>query len=231
MNHMYVYSMPENTSSWTGKNGHGVRNMQKTSTRFVRKVYAFKTARAFGPKYMFGVEIPRSPSHALSLDKKNGNTLWQDAMDKELKAIMSFGTFRIPEKGEDLSEYQQIPYHIVFAVKHDGRRKARLVAGGHKTGSPTEDLYSGVVGIGNVRLLFLLAAVNGLEVRAADISNAYLYSKTQEKCMILAGPEFGPELAGKLIIIFKSLYGLKSAAARFHEHLGVTLPQNGISPI
>ena len=179
---------------------------------------------------MFGVEIPRSPSHALSLDKKNGNTLWQDAMDKELKAIMSFGTFRVPEKGEDLTEYQQIPYHIVFAVKHDGRRKARLVAGGHKTGSPTEDLYSGVVGIGNVRLLFLLAAVNGLEVRAADISNAYLYSKTQEKCMILAGPEFGPELAGKLIIIFKSLYGLKSAAARFHEHLGVTLRKMGYRP-
>ena len=196
----------------------------------VRKIYAFKTARAFGPKYMFGVEIPRSPSHALSLDKKNGNTLWQDAMDKELKAIMSFGTFRVPDKGEDLTEYQQIPYHIVFAVKHDGRRKARLVAGGHKTGSPTEDLYSGVVGIGNVRLLFLLAAVNGLEVRAADISNAYLYSKTQEKCMILAGPEFGPDLAGKLIIIFKSLYGLKSAAARFHEHLGVTLRKMGYRP-
>ena len=197
---------------------------------FVRKIYAFKTACVFGLKYMFGVEIPRSPSHALSLDKKNGNTLWQDAMDKELKAIMLFGTFRIPNKGEDLADYQQISFHIVFVVKHNGCRKARLVAGGHKSGSPTEDLYSGVVGIGNVRLLFLLAAVNGLEVRAADISNAYLYSKTQEKCMILVGPEFGPDLAGKLIIIFKSLYGLKSAAARFHEHLGMTLCKMGYGP-
>ena len=178
---------------------------------------------------MFGVEVPRSPTHALLLDKKNGNNLWKEAMDKELNAIMSFGTFRVPDEGEDLSEYQKIPYHVVFAVKHDGQRKARLVAGGHKTGDPTEDLYSGVVGIGNVRLLFLLAAVNGLEVRAADISNAYLYSKTQEKCMILAGPEFG-KLAGKLIIIYKSLYGLKSAAARFHEHLGVTLRRMGYRP-
>ena len=200
------------------------KNYSKDIRKFSRKVYAFKTSRAFGPKYMFGVEVPRSPTHALLLDKKNGNNLWKEAMDKELNAIMSFGTFRVPDEGEDLSEYQKIPYHVVFAVKHDGQRKACLVAGGHKTGDPTEDLYSGVVGIGNVRLLFL-----GLEVRAADISNAYLYSKTQEKCMILAGPEFG-KLAGKLIIIYKSLYRLKSAAARFHEHLVVTVRRMGYRP-
>jgi hypothetical protein len=34
-----------------------------------------------------------------------------------------------------------------------------------------------------------------------------------------AGPEFGVYLHGKNLIIDKSLYGLKSSAARFHEHL------------
>ena len=29
--------------------------------------------------------------------------------------------------------YQNIRVHLIFAVKHDGRHKARLVAGGHLT--------------------------------------------------------------------------------------------------
>jgi hypothetical protein len=34
-----------------------------------------------------------------------------------------------------------------------------------------------------------------------------------------AGPEFGVDLHGKILIIDKSLYGLKTSAARSHEHL------------
>jgi len=41
--------------------------------------------------------------------------------------------------------HQKIPCHIIFDVKFDGRRKARLVAGGHRTVDPGEDAYSGVV--------------------------------------------------------------------------------------
>ena len=32
--------------------------------------------------------------------------------------------------------YQKIRVHLIFAVKHDGRHKARLVAGGHLTPDP-----------------------------------------------------------------------------------------------
>ena len=41
--------------------------------------------------------------------------------------------------------HRKIPCHIIFDVKFDGRRKARLVAGGHRTVDPGEDAYSGVV--------------------------------------------------------------------------------------
>ena len=47
-----------------------------------------------------------------------------------------------------------------------------------------------------VRLGFLLAEMNGLKVCAADISSAYLYSKTREHHYIMAGPDFG-ELEAK----------------------------------
>ena len=45
------------------------------------------------------------------------------------------------------SRYQKIGVHLVFAVKHDGSHKARLVAGGHLTPEPVESVYSGLVSI------------------------------------------------------------------------------------
>jgi hypothetical protein len=46
---------------------------------------------------------------------------------------------------------------MVFDVKHDGHRKSRLVAQGDKVLVPTEDVYSGMVGIETIRLAMVLA--------------------------------------------------------------------------
>ncbi len=59
-----------------------------------RMVAVFKTTKSFAPKYKFGVEVPRSPKHALELDTKEGNHLWEEAMKKELDQINEYGTFR-----------------------------------------------------------------------------------------------------------------------------------------
>ena len=83
------------------------------------------------------------------------------------------------------------------------RHKARLVAGGHKTDPPQEDIYSGVVGSETIKLGFLIGDANGLVVCAADIGSAYLNSVTREKVFIIAGPEFGPELKGKFFDYFQ----------------------------
>ena len=47
---------------------------------------------------------------------------------------------------------------------------------------------------------------------------------------MIAGPEFGPLLCGKRMIIDKSLYGLKTSSARFHEHLSAKLRLMGYKP-
>jgi hypothetical protein len=59
-----------------------------------------------------------------------------------------------------LDAFQKIPYHLVFEVKIYLRKKACLVAGGHKTAPPKEDLYLGVVDIFTVRLGHMTAAAN-----------------------------------------------------------------------
>ena len=108
---------------------------------------------------------------------------------------------------------------MVFDVKYDLRHKARLVAGGNWTVNEKEDIYSGVVRMDTVRIGFFLGELYGLSCCACDIGNAFLYGKTKEKVYITAGPEFGANLCGKNLIINKSLYGLKTSAAIFHEHL------------
>ena len=42
-----------------------------------------------------------------------------------------------------------------------------------------------------IRMAFVLASMNDLEVYAADISTAFLYGKTREKVYVVAGKEFG----------------------------------------
>ena len=75
--------------------------------------------------------------------------------------------------------------------------------------------------------MVFLGELYGLSCCACDIGNAFLYGKTKEKVYITAGPEFGASLHGKNLIIDKSLYGLKTSAARFHEHLAESLLRLG----
>ena len=80
--------------------------------------------------------------------------------------------------------------HLVFANKHDGHHKARLVAGGHLTSDPIDSIYSGIVSSRSLILTIFLAKLNDMKVWAADIGNAYLEATTKEKLYIASGPEF-----------------------------------------
>ena len=106
--------------------------------------------------------------------------------------------------------------HLVFAVKFDGRHKARLVADGHLTPEPIENIYSGVGSLRNLRLVIFLGKLNNLELWGADIGNAYLEAFTDEKPYIVAGPEF-LQLERYIRIFLKALYGLKSSCKRWAE--------------
>jgi hypothetical protein len=67
-------------------------------------------------------------------------------------------------------------------------RKARFVAGGHITDPPKDMTYSSVVSRDSVRIAFLIAALNELDIMAADIQKAYLNADTKETTYFLAGP-------------------------------------------
>ena len=79
----------------------------------------------------FGIQEPNSVEETYKLDKENNNTHWHNAITKELKNVIV--AFKLLGEGENPPVgSKEIPYHIIFDVKFDLTRKARLVAGGHR---------------------------------------------------------------------------------------------------
>ena len=57
---------------------------------------------------------------------------------------------------------------------------------------------------------FILAQMHDLQCIAGDVGNVSFASFTTEKLYIIVGLEFGPELAGKQLILSRSVYGIKT---------------------
>jgi hypothetical protein len=85
---------------------------------------------------------------------------------------------------------------MIFDVKVDLTREARLVAGGHWMGPSSQATYSTVVSRDSIRIDFLIAALNDIEILSADIGNAHLNTPTKEQVHTMAGPEFSPNHIG-----------------------------------
>ena len=123
--------------------------------------------------------------------------------------------------------YQKIPCHMIFDVKmEDFRRKARLVAGGHKTEAPATRTYASVVSRETVHMALTITTLNDLEVKVGDVLNAYITALITEKVWTVLGPEFGPD-QGRSAMIVRALYGVKSAGAAFRAHLASCMRQMG----
>jgi Reverse transcriptase (RNA-dependent DNA polymerase). len=132
--------------------------------------------------------------------------------------------------GQAMPSYQEIGYHWVFDIKMDGdfTRKARLVAGGHTTETPTAMTYSSAVSRDSICIAFLVAALKDLRICAADVGNAYLNAPCKEKIWTVAGIEFVSKV-GSVMLIVRALYGLKSSGASWASMLNDSLKALGYS--
>ena len=165
------------------------------------------------------------------LDEQNGNTLWMDAIKMEMKNIRI--AFEVYDGNiNDLRGYQHVDCHMIFDIKMGGnfRRKARMVAGGHTTETPSSITYSSVVSRDSVRILLTVAALNDIDVLSSDIQNAYLTASCRERVYTTAGPKFGPADCGKTMLIVHALYGLKSSGPAFRSFLADHLWDIGYRP-
>ena len=209
-----------------------VHHALKTRHRLVNKV----KSKYWDTTHKFGIRLPKSVDEALQIDRDTGTTMWEDAIKKEMKNVRpAFTASDTPlseaRTGKKLVGYQEIGCHMIFDIKMDGKftRKARFVAGGHTTDPPSSTTYSSVVSRDSVRIAFLLAALNDLDIWTADIGNAYLNAPCREKIWTLAGSEFGSE-KGLVMIVTRALYGLKTSGASWRAMFSQSLRDLGFVP-
>ena len=160
--------------------------------------------------HKFGIETPKTYDDCVHIDKENRNT------SKVRVAFKLLGDDESPPP-----TFQEMRCHIVYDVKMENfQQKACLVAGGHMVTEVSSGTmpYASVASRESVRIALILAPLNNLEVKAADIENAYLTALIDEKIWCTLGPEFGGD-AGKRAIIVRALYGLKSAGSSLYNHL------------
>ena len=151
--------------------------------------------------HKYGIRIPKSVKEVYEIDKENGNTLWTEAIKKEMANV---GIAFSPSEEQNPHEFEKLGYqwincHMIFDVKlgENFCHKVRLVAGCHMTDTPASMTCSSVVSRDSMRICLTLAALNDLKVLSGDIQNAYLTAPNKEKIFMKAGPEFGSN-KGKL---------------------------------
>ena len=98
-----------------------------------------KTASKYWQKtHKYGHKIPKTERDTIRTNKENGDTLWWDTIQQEMKNVQpAFELFE--EKKDDIRiGYQKIECHMIFDIKlgDNFRRKEQLVGGGHKTVAP-----------------------------------------------------------------------------------------------
>jgi hypothetical protein len=75
-----------------------------------------QTTRYLKRTHKFGIDVPKTVKEALALDCKNGNTLWVDAIAKEMKEVrIAFNI--LPDDRSAPIGYQKIPCHMILDVK------------------------------------------------------------------------------------------------------------------
>ena len=177
----------------------------------------------------YGIAVPRNVKEALEIDRINQNTLWRDAIAKEMKNVrIAFDILDDNRSAEPGRTYLEC--YLIFDVKMDFTRKARFVANGSKTPDLLYPTYAGVVSRETVRIAFTYAALHDLDVMAGDIQNSYLTAPISEKYWMICSPEFGPEIEGCKAIIVRALYGTKTAGKDFRNHLRGCMDMLGYKP-
>ncbi|KAL7476293.1 hypothetical protein ACHAW6_002165, partial [Cyclotella cf. meneghiniana] len=131
--------------------------------------------------HKFGIELPKTVEETYMIVKATGTSFWRDAIKLEMKNVrVAFDV--LPDGVAPSSDHQYMKFHMIFDVKmEDFCRKARLVAGGHMTKTPATLTYASVVSQDTVRIALLMAALNDIDIWAANVLNTYITTPCSKK--------------------------------------------------
>src|SRR3954451_24136446 len=174
-----------------------------------------RTAKSFGHDFIvyLGDDTPTSISAAYASPDAD---YWKEAVRSEMDSVLANGTWEVTDR-----PYGCKPVGCKWVFKKklrpDGtieKYKARLVAKGYTQKEKEDffDTYSHVARLTTIRVLLLLAALNGLLVHQMDVKTAFLNGELDEKIYIQQPDGFVVNgQKRKVCKLLKYLYGLKQA--------------------
>ena len=142
--------------------------------------------------HKFWLKLPKMVSEVYAIDKKNRNTLWENVK-------IPFQV--IPKGKKPPNGFQYINCHMVLDIKMDFQRKIDLVVGAQMTHTPDTITYSSVVTRETLCIALTMAALHDLEVKVAEVLNAYVAAHNHEKILTVLGSEFGDDAGNSAIIV------------------------------
>jgi hypothetical protein len=166
-----------------------------------------------------------------ALNGPNGHE-WLPAIKAELDVLEGHDTWRLVQRP---TNQPVIPSHFIYRTKRgpDGnivKRKARLVAGGHKQvkGVNYDETFAAAAKINSIRLVLAIAAQLDWDIHQVDVVGAYLNAKLDDE--IYMEPPVGvvePEDGDLVCRLQKGLYGLKQATRTWYLKLCSDLAEMG----
>ena len=191
----------------------------------------------------------------ITKDKNGVITGWQHGIMDELGSFFKRRVVRWIKLSDVPPDHKILSSRFVFKTKLDKnnepyRWRARWVSRGFEQRENKEffDNYASVCNIHVIKLLISLAVYNDWVISTTDVSKAFTYSKSEvvqymdppaglhlvndPELARQSGYELPPELpegsADRYVLECQGeIYGSKSAAAKWFQHLGGTLKQNG----
>ena len=84
----------------------------KKKARIISKI----KSKYWDRTHKYGIRVPKTVKEAIDIDNENGNTLWWDALMKEMRNVRP--AFEVYEGDvKDLVGYQQIKCYVIWDVK------------------------------------------------------------------------------------------------------------------
>ncbi|MBW0473193.1 hypothetical protein O181_012908 [Austropuccinia psidii MF-1] len=148
---------------------------------------------------------------------------WEQACLDKLHKMKKRGIWQAIKKTLAM---KTIGHWWVFDTKIDElgnieKFKAQLVACSNqqRLGIDCKETYAPTVSLMSLRLLLATAFLQHWKVCSFNVSGAYLYSPVEETILMEPPTHFIPSLKGKVLHLWKALYGMKQACRCWWLHL------------
>ncbi|TFY52466.1 hypothetical protein EVJ58_g10003 [Rhodofomes roseus] len=164
--------------------------------------------------------VPQSHREAMESQDK---AKWHASEGSEYKSLMDNKTWVLVPRPKNR---KVIKCRWVYAIKHDGRYKARVVAKGFTQvwGQDYTETFSPVARFESVRYLLAHAALEDWEIESMDVKTAFLNGDLDEE-IYMEQPE-GWAVPGKenwVCLLKKAIYGLKQASRQWNAKIHKSL--------